>query len=166
MSFLSKTAHRPRTYGRAMLRTTWALVLLPAAAIAGELETLTWLAGCWEMQQGALRIEEQWTRPAGGTLLGMGRTIRGDRTVFTEFLRISVVDGKLTYTARIGTPQVTPFVLSRLTGTEVVFENPTHDFPQRIVYRKTEKGLMARIEGKDKGRERHEEFPYQAAPCR
>ena len=27
---------------------------------------------------------------------------------------------------------------------EVVFENPTHDFPQRITYRATESGLSAR----------------------
>jgi len=112
-----------------------------------------------------MTIEEQWTKPAGGTMLGMGRTIRGAKTVFTEFLRISEESGKLTYTARIGTKGVTPFPLLKMTETEVVFENAEHDFPQRIIYRKQGSGLFARIEGLDKGKERHQDFPYQRVAC-
>jgi hypothetical protein len=110
-------------------------------------------------------VEEQWTKPAGGTLLGMGRTVRNGKTVFTEFLKISVENGKLTYTARIGTKGVTEFPMLRVSAEEVVFENPSHDFPQRIVYRKVPEGLLARIEGVDKGKPRHEDLPYKRARC-
>lgn len=112
-----------------------------------------------------LSIEEQWTKPAGNTLLGMGRTIKGGKTVFTEFLRVSVVNGRLTYTARIGTKGVTEFPLLRMTADEIIFENPTHDFPQRILYRKNGPNITARIEGVDKGKERHEDFLYTRAKC-
>ncbi len=114
------------------------LLLLFTAAIMASAQSdvsgLGWLAGCWEMRPSpGLSIEEQWTKPAGGTILGMGRTIKGGRTVFTEFLRISIENGKLTYTARIGTKGITAFELMKMSGDEVVFENLTHDFPQRIV---------------------------------
>lgn len=141
--------------------------LMATCALAQEdAAKLSWMAGCWETRPApGLSIEEQWMKPAGGLLLGMGRTVRGGRTVFTEFLRIGPVNGKLTYTARIGTKGVTDFLLLRLSETEVVFENPTHDFPQRIVYRKSGDGLSARIEGIDKGKERSEEFAYTRVKC-
>jgi len=137
-----------------------------AASAQSDVSALGWLAGCWEMRPApGLSIEEQWTKPAGGTMLGMGRTVKGGRTVFTEFLRISIENGKLAYTARIGTTGVTVFPLLKMTPDEVVFENPSHDFPQRIVYRKNGANLAARIEGTDKGKARHEDFPYVRAKC-
>ena len=45
------------------------------------------------------------------------------------------------------------------------FENAAHDFPQRIIYRKTAGGLHARIEGLDKGKPRSEDFPYKRVSC-
>lgn len=98
-------------------------------------------------------------------MLGMGRTLRVGKTPFTEFMRISEENGKLTYTARIGTKGVTPFPLLKLSENEVIFENPAHDFPQRVIYRKQGSGLFARIEGIDKGKEKHEDFSYQRASC-
>jgi hypothetical protein len=145
------------------------LVFLAATALASaqyDVSQLGWLAGCWELRPApGLSIEEQWTKPAGNTLLGMGRTIKGGKTVFTEFLRISVVNGRLTYTARIGTKGVTEFPLLRMTADEIIFENPTHDFPQRILYRKNGPNIKARIEGVDKGKERHQDFLYTRAKC-
>ena len=42
----------------------------------------------------------------------------------------------------------TDFKLTSLTATEAIFENPAHDFPKRIIYRKTgEDGLTASIDG-------------------
>ena len=104
-------------------------------------------------------------KPAGNTMLGMGRTIKGGKTVFSEFLRISIENGKLTYTARIGAKGVTEFPLLKMTANEIVFENPVHDFPQRILYRKNGDHLAARIEGVDKGKTRGEDFPYTRVQC-
>ena len=130
-------------------------------------ESLQWMAGCWQLQSpnGSFSIEEQWMKPAGQTMLGAGRTIRNGVTLFTEFQKISVEDGKLTYTARIGTKGTTLFPLLKLTADEVIFENPTHDFPQRILYRKAGNGLFARIEGVEKGKEKHQDFPYKRVSC-
>ncbi len=138
---------------------------LGAAAFAQDIAGLEFLSGCWEARLGPVLIEEQWNRPAGGTLLGFSRTLKDARTVFTEFMRIERLGSEVVYTARIGTRSVTPFKLLRQSAAEVVFENSEHDFPQRIIYRKSVDGLSARIEGVDKGKARGEDFPYRRVTC-
>lgn len=144
--------------------------VLPFALCAQEripVDRLSFVAGCWESRQGAVVVEEIWTRPAGDTLLGISRTTKGDKTIFSEFMRIERQGDKIVYVARIGATSgsAVSFPLVRATGEEAVFENPAHDFPQRIIYRKTPQGLLARIEGKEKGKARSEDFPMTSAPC-
>jgi hypothetical protein len=51
-------------------------------------------------------------------------------------------------------------------ATEYVFENPAHDFPQRIIYRRGSEGwLYATIEGKLKGEDRKVVYPYRRIDC-
>jgi hypothetical protein len=45
----------------------------------------------------------------------------------------------------------------------VVFENATHDFPQRVIYWKEGEVLAARIEGTLRGKERSEEWRFKRA---
>lgn len=126
-----------------------------------------WMAGCWSGQKGSIVYEEQWNRPVGGSMMGMARTLKAHRVIFSEFMRIDSTVGRVTYTPRIGTKQgPVEFVLKSQSGSEVVFENPAHDFPQRIRYKLTPAGLHARIEGTDKGKERSEEFPMKAIACK
>ncbi|WP_309639315.1 hypothetical protein, partial [Methylibium sp.] len=48
----------------------------------------------------------------------------------------------------------------------IVFENPLHDFAQRISYRLLGDGsLLARIEGERRGRTRAVEFPMRRVDC-
>ena len=52
------------------------------------------------------------------------------------------------------------------TDSTVVFENRTHDFPQRVGYRKVgADSLLAWIEGERNGRTRRIEFPYRRVRC-
>ena len=114
-----------------------------------------------------MTFEEQWMKPAGGAMMGMARTLKAGRVVFSEFMRIDTRDGQLVYTPRIGTSQKpVEFTLKSQTDTQVVFENAAHDFPQRILYRQASGGLHARIEGVFGGKERSEDFPMKAVACR
>jgi hypothetical protein len=45
--------------------------------------------------------------------------------------------------------------------TEAVFENPGHDFPQRIIYRREGDSLIARIEGEVDGRRRSAQWEWR-----
>ena len=146
-----------------MIRLTM-IAIMAFTMSAHEVEELGWLAGCWQGDAGPLKFEEQWMRPAGGLMLGMSRTIRDDKAVSQEFLSISAKSGAVYYTARVGTA-TTPFKLSRLTQFEAVFENPEHDFPQRIIYQKKNGSLHARIEGMEKGKSKSQDFPMRRATC-
>jgi hypothetical protein len=152
-------------------RLTPAMLLLIAVPVsAGELPAvgrLTWMSGCWEGQSGPVRLEEQWNKPAGGTMLGLSRNLKDGKVVFSEFMRINQQGNRIVYMARIGTKATpTPFELIRMTDDEAVFENAAHPFPQRILYRRgADGGLFARIEGTEKGKERHEDYPMRRARC-
>lgn len=140
------------------------MILLLAAAATPPLPQ--WMAGCWAGQSGRMTFEEIWTRPASGSMMGMSRVLKSGRVVFSEFMRIDTREGAVIYTPRIGSKQgPVDFKLKTISDSEVVFENPAHDFPQRILYRRSPKGLLGRIEGRDKGKERAEDFPMQQAAC-
>ena len=118
---------------------------------AKGLEQLAWMAGSWAMDHGGTYVEEHWTPARGNTMLAVARTTRGQRTVFYEFLRIEQAGGTITYYgAPKGRYPATPFKMTEASGDKVVFENPQHDFPQRITYwREGPDGMGARVEGKD-----------------
>lgn len=132
----------------------------PAKAAMGD---MAWLAGAWVGTKGAegkTSIEERWSPPLGGAMLGVSRTVssRGTMTAF-EFLRIVEIDGGLVYKAQPGGAPPTEFVLTELSTTRAVFENPRHDFPQRIVYEHSaEGGLTASIGFAKGGRPQRFEF--------
>src|SRR5687767_3719967 len=66
-------------------------VLVPAAG-AARLAPAGFLAGCWRATEadGAV-VEESWSLPAGGLMLGWSRTLRPGRAAQFEQLRIELV---------------------------------------------------------------------------
>ena len=91
-------------------------------------------------------MEEVWLAPAGGVMLGMHRDAKGEKVSF-EFFRIAKTPEGLVYLAQPGGRPPTPFKLTEATATRAVFENPQHDFPQRIIYALRDGRLCARVEG-------------------
>ena len=111
---------------------------------------LAWISGGWQTPPGGrAQVEEHWMAPSGNSMIGMGRTVAGGRTVEFEYLRIEERDSQIYYVASPkGRCPGTDFKLTRLAGQEAVFENPEHDFPKRITYRKNSDGsLTASIDG-------------------
>jgi hypothetical protein len=81
-----------------------------------------------------------------------------------EFLRIEQKGDEIVYLSMPnGRSPATPFPLKEVSGTRVVFENPTHDFPQRIIYWKDGADLRARIEGTQNGKEGSMEWRWSPA---
>jgi hypothetical protein len=113
----------------------------PAKAAIGD---LTWLAGAWVgTRSSGSSIEERWSPPLGGALLGLSRTVSRERMVAFEYLRVVERDGGLVYVAQPGGAPPTEFVLTELAGSRAVFENPRHDSPQRIVYELSAEGALS-----------------------
>lgn len=133
----------------------------PAKAAMGE---MAWLAGAWVGTRDSASIEERWSPPLGGAMLGVSRTVSRGSMVAFEFLRVVERDGGLVYVAQPGGSPPTEFVLTELGSTRAVFANPRHDFPQRIVYELTaEGGLSASIGHAKGGRPQRFEFKREGS---
>lgn len=117
-------------------------VTLPKPAMA-TMTDMAWLAGAWVGTKGTRSTEERWSPPLGGSMLGTSRTVSRGTMVAFEFLRIVERDGGLVYLAQPGGRPPTEFVLTEIGKTRAVFENPRHDFPQRIVYELSDAGALS-----------------------
>lgn len=128
-------------------------------------DQLSWLTGCWERRGANSVVEEHWSSSAAGMLLGFGRTIRRDTVVDHEFVRIFSVGDTLVYEAQPARQQKTEFRALPPFTPELVFANPAHDFPQRVIYRRSGDSLLARIEGMRNGQLRVIPFGYARVRC-
>lgn len=125
-------------------------LLAPAATVqAATIDDLAWLTGCWAANGREPGSIELWMPAAGGAMLGMNRVISGGRMTGFEYMRIVEVDDEsLVLTASPSGQASTDFRLLSIGEFEVSFENPDHDFPQRIIYRRVDENrLLGRIEG-------------------
>jgi hypothetical protein len=127
----------------------------PGTALA----ELGWISGCWIHETEKVRSEECWMDPAGTLILGLHRDVRPGGKSFFEYLRIEQTDSAIVYFATPRGKETTGFPLKESTKNRVVFENLTHDFPQRVIYHLRDDGTMlASIEGLQDGELRTEEW--------
>ena len=150
------------------MRALACLLLLASLPLAAaDVSRLSWLSGCWAYDGRDAGSGEYWMSPAGGTLFAVSRTVRDGKTVGYEYLRIRETDAhSLALLASPSGQTPVEFDMVSLTDNEVVFENPNHDFPQRIIYRLVDKDtLLGRIEGKSDGQEIVIDFPMTRTNC-
>ncbi len=141
--------------------------LLISLSAAADISRLSWMSGCWAYDDAEPGSGEYWMPPVGGTMFAVSRSIRDSRTVAFEYLRIEEsAEGSLALFASPSGQSPARFDMVSLTNNEVVFENPEHDFPQRIVYRLAQDGrLIGRIEGQSNGRPKPIDFPMSRIDC-
>ena len=133
---------------------------------ADPIASLSWMSGCWSRAVGARVVEEAWLSPRAGGMLGMGRTTDGTRLVEFEFMRIHQRGDTLIFAASPSGQAPSEFRARPPYATEVVFENPAHDFPQRVRYKRAGKdSLHARVEGTRNGAVRGVDFHYARVAC-
>ena len=162
-----------------MKTRTLFVVALPAALVLGAAAmvqsatpvaketpapSFAWLSGHWCGERGGERLEEHWLPPNGDLALGVGRTIKDGHTTSHEFLRIQTRDGVTSLTALHDGQPPTAFGLTASGEGWARFENPEHDFPKRIEYRRVSSGLHAEIAGPGKGG-KEAVIPFEFRPC-
>jgi hypothetical protein len=153
---------------RAFLTTTLAVCVVgslgaqQAPGIAGA----AWLQGCWQAGSPRRTIEEQWMAPHGGSMLAMSRTVRDGRLAAHELVVLREDGDRLAYEAHPSGQAATVFLSAVVSDTVLLFENPEHDFPQRVGYRRMgSDSLLAWIEGTMGGEARRVEFRYARVAC-
>ena len=125
------------------------------------LARVAWLEGCWEMSAAGRTVEERWTPPRGDSMLGVSRTIRDGKLVEYEFIVLRREGDRLAYVAHPSGQKPATFLSTRIDASELVFENPSHDFPKAIGYRIAGDALTAWVSGGA----RRIEFPYKRVGC-
>jgi len=142
------------------------LLTTPLFAADATISDVAFMSGCWAVVGGEKGSDEVWLRPAGGTMMGIGRTVRKGRTVTHEFMQIRENGGTLTFFASPAGQESAEFPLLSITKTKVVFENKAHDFPNRVIYElRGRDELVGSIEGSSNGRDKRIEFPMKRTAC-
>jgi len=137
-----------------------------AAPQAGPLDRLGWLAGCWEMKRGGRTTLEMWMPPDGGLMLGASRTTANGTVREFEHVRLRADGGRLVYTALPSGQAEASFTSTEVSDSGFTVQNPEHDFPQRIIYRRRgADSLVARIEGPGPSGTRAFELPMGRVSC-
>jgi len=130
-------------------------------------ELPAWLAGCWELRQGARHAVEMWMPPEGGMMLGASRTTQNGQVREFEQLRLELAGDTLVYTAVPSGQAEAAFRSVEINDHSFTLANPAHDFPQRIGYRRQgADSVIAWIEGPGKDGVKRIEYPMRRMECR
>lgn len=127
-----------------------ALLLMGQAPPHARVADLGWMSGRWETGGGGRWTEENWSAPRAGRMIGYSRSGVGESPGSFEFLRIEAgADGVPAYLGSPGGRPAVAFRLTRFAGMSATFDNPDHDFPQRIRYARNGDTLVATISAID-----------------
>lgn len=133
-----------------LLGAALALLLMGQAPQQQRVTDLAWMSGRWVAEQEGRWTEEHWSAPRAGTMMGYSWTGEGTNISAYEYLRIqSGEDDEIVYLALPNGGTGAGFYVSQMAGTSATFENPTHDFPQRIRYVRNGDVMVATISKMD-----------------
>ncbi|MBD3583972.1 DUF6265 family protein [Flavobacterium selenitireducens] len=136
----------------------------PKNAITSSLDDAKWLIGKWQNVSDEGTLTETWMKESDSSYSAKTFFITGKDTAFSEFVRLVERNGNLVYIAQAaGQNDEKPveFALTALEGGNFIFENPKHDYPNKIVYENYGDSIKARISGNKLGVESKEEFPMK-----
>lgn len=131
-----------------------------------SLAPFAWLEGEWQRTTRRGVAIERWRRIPGVGLVGEAvlQPTDADTEVPTEALLLVTMGDEIFYIARPPeNPYPVAFRLVSHADDTAVFENPTNDFPQRIIYRRiSDDAMTASIEGPgDGGEVRRIDFEFR-----
>jgi len=115
------------------------------------LADISWMSGHWRSEGPEGMTEELWMPARGRVMLGLNRQVSGTAHAQFEYLRVVQTKVDTYYWASPGGAAPTPFKMVEATKDHVVFENPEHDYPKIIEYRRKGDELTAQISGDEPG---------------
>jgi hypothetical protein len=131
---------------------------------AQHAENFKWLLGKWKIISPNGMIQEHWTIINDSTLRGVSKFIKNFKdTIPQETVDIAYRNGDWYYIPTVqgqNNNQAVRFKIIYQKDMEFISENPAHDFPQRIVYRKIDRLLYASIEGRKNGKYRKQNYDF------
>ena len=131
-----------------------------------KLEKMNWLLGNWENEMPEGVLTEIWTKENDSTFSGTTYFIINKKdTVHSEAIILKQLNYELIYRPTVkgqNNDEPIDFKLSSESENSFSFENPKHDYPQKIVYKKVnETNLVATISGIQQGKQSSESYPMK-----
>jgi len=127
------------------------LINLSNSQIHKSLDNLTWIVDKWVSTDGETISYEEWKIINDTLWEGSSKTFKDGKIIFEEKLKLISENGSIFYVADVAhNPAPVYFKLTSADSNTAVFENPEHDFPQKITYKLEEGNLHAFIEGPGK----------------
>lgn len=128
-----------------------------------QLEKAQWFIGTWGNTSTEGELTESWRKENDSVFHGESYFVTGGKdTVFAEHVKLQEATGKLSYIVTVpnqNNAEPVQFDATSVTDTQIVFENPKHDYPSKIVYKKVgNDSLVAEIFGIQKGKPASEKF--------
>jgi len=121
------------------------------ASLTKNLDSLSWIVDNWVNADGETVSYEHWQKINDSLFEGGSETVKNGDTIFAEKLKLVMQNGDIFYVADVKhNPAPVYFKLTSQGSNFAVFENPEHDFPQKITYKIEEGNLHAFIEGPGK----------------
>ncbi len=139
------------------------LIFLSCSSKKSDISQFGWLSGKWVGTVKGEIFYEEWSEPQGMIMTGHGYEVKGNDTVFSENIKIEQRGTDFFYIPDVKENNgPVDFKFTGASNDSLIFENPQHDFPQRIVYFHTSGHQMyACIDGKNKGQYMRVEFPFE-----
>lgn len=128
-----------------------------------SLSDFSFLQGKWSVCADSLEYFEEWFPANDFVMQGKGGGLRGKDTVFFETIKIEQRGTDFFYVVRVIENDLPlDFKFTGFKNDSIVFENPSHDFPQRIIYfRLSLNSIFACVDGMDAEKYSRIEFQYQ-----
>ena len=126
------------------------------------LKNLEWIVGTWKQETSRGTTYESWQMINDSFWQGQDYRVTGIDTVVMEKLSLEITDDGVFYVPVVPHNEgAVYFKMIEQSPNKVIFENPAHDFPQRIIYMKiSNDSLHARIEGINEGEESAVDFYF------
>ncbi|MFZ6024635.1 MAG: DUF6265 family protein [Bacteroidota bacterium] len=132
--------------------------------IAQQSKAVQWMLGVWKISTPQGTVVEIWETKDDSTLRGRSVFVKANNdTIPQERIEMAFRNGDWYYIPTVinqneGKPVSFKVIFLRVN--EFVSKNPTHDFPQRIAYRRIKQAMYASIEGKRNGRFSKQNFDF------
>ena len=127
-----------------------------------KIKEARWILGEWESKSADGNLSETWKKVNDSTFQAQSYFIKEKDTVHFESITLQQNGEVLSYNATVkgqNSDKHVSFKLTNSTEKQLIFENPKHDYPKKIIYTQiNEDNFVAEISGTLEGKATSEKF--------
>lgn len=138
------------------------------AQISGQTQSFDigyfhYLEGKWIINENGSSIHEEWKRESDTLLTSFSYYVEDGDTTYSETVMLQKIGKDIFYIPAVEhNPGQVRFKLTSLIENTALFENPEHDFPAKIIYKKINiDSLHASVEGMTEGKVKIINYPFR-----